>query len=124
MKHRIALLVVAALVGAGIFGAVASARTSHATAGNKITVIMTDFHFKITKPAVLKHGVKYTVTETNRGAAAHNFDIQNVKPAGKIIAHGKSQTFTIVFKKAGNYQYVCDVPRHAELGMAGSLKVK
>jgi plastocyanin len=123
MKHRIALLIAAALVGVGLFAAVASARTSHATA-NKITVVMTDFHFKITKPSVLKHGVKYTITETNKGAAAHNFDIQGVKPTGKIIAHGKSQTFTVTFKKAGKYQYVCDVPRHAELGMAGALTVK
>jgi plastocyanin len=121
---RIALLVAATVVGVGLFATIASARTHSASAANKITVVMTDFHFKITKPAVLKHGVKYTITEINKGAAAHNFDIQTVKPTGKIIAHGKSQTFTVTFKHAGKYQYVCDVPRHAELGMAGALTVK
>jgi plastocyanin len=124
MKQRIALVVAAAVVGVGLFATVAAARSHDSSAtANKITVVMTDFHFKITKPKVLKHGVKYTVTEINKGTAVHNFDIQTVK-AGKIIPKGKSQTFTITFKKAGKFQYICDVPRHAELGMAGQLTVK
>ena len=121
MKKRIGLLVVLALVVTGVVATVASAR-SGATA-NKITVTMTDFHFKIVKPKVLKHGVKYTVVEMNKGNAIHNIDFQGVK-AGKLIGAGKSATFTVVFKKAGKVQYICDVPRHAELGMAGQLTVK
>jgi plastocyanin len=124
MKQRIALLVAATVVGVGLFASVASARTQQPAAANKITVTMVDFKFKIVKPAVLKAGVKYTVTQINKGAAPHNFDIQGVKPAGKVISPGKSQTFTITFKKKGKYQYVCDVPRHAELGMSGFLTVK
>ncbi len=58
----------------------------------------------------------------NKGAALHNFDIQGVK-ASKVIPPGKTTSFTVTFKKAGKYQYICDVPRHAELGMAGTLKV-
>jgi plastocyanin len=123
MKQRIALLVAAAVVGVGLVATTASART-HAPAANTIKVVMSDYKFKITKPAVLKTGVKYKITQINKGAAPHNFDIQGVKPAGKIIVPGKSQTFTISFKKKGKYQYVCDVPRHAELGMAGFLTVK
>lgn len=53
----------------------------------------------------------------------HNFDIQKVK-AGKVIASGRSYTFFVIFKKAGQFQFLCDVPRHAELGMAGKLTVK
>ena len=30
---------------------------------------------------------------------------------------------TVTFKKAGKYPYLCDVPRHAELGMAGTIVV-
>jgi plastocyanin len=122
MKQRIALLVAAAVVGVGLFATSASAGTN--ASANKITVTMVDFKFKIAKPAVLKTGVKYTVTQINKGQAPHNFDIQGIKPAGKIIGPGKSQTFTITFKKKGRYDYVCDVPRHAELGMAGFLTVK
>jgi plastocyanin len=122
MKKRIGLLVVLALVVTGVVSAVASAR-SGAAAANTITVTMTDFHFKLTKPATIKHGVKYTVTEINKGNAIHNIDFQGVK-AGKLIQPGKKATFTVVFKKKGKLQYICDVPRHAELGMAGFLAVK
>jgi plastocyanin len=122
MKQRIALLIAAAVLGVGLFATSASAAPN--ASANKITVTMLDFKFKLAKPAVLKTGVKYTVTQINKGAAPHNFDIQGVKPAGKVIGPGKSQTFTITFKKKGKFQYVCDVPRHAELGMVGFLTVK
>jgi plastocyanin len=122
MKKRIGLLVVLALLITGAVATVASARP-HAATANTITVTMTEFHFKIVKPKVLKHGVKYTVTEINKGNAVHNIDFQTVK-AGKIIGAGKKATFTVVFKKAGKVQYLCDVPRHAELGMSGQLTIK
>jgi plastocyanin len=122
MKQRISLLIAAAVLGVGLFATSASAAPN--ASANKITVTMLDFKFKLAKPAVLKTGVKYTVTQINKGAAPHNFDIQGVKPAGKVIGPGKSQTFTITFKKKGKFQYVCDVPRHAELGMVGFLTVK
>ena len=121
MKQRISLLIAAAVLGVGLFATSASAAPN--ASANKITVTMLDFKFKLAKPAVLKTGVKYTVTQINKGAAPHNFDIQGVKPAGKVIGPGKSQTFTITFKKKGKFQYVCDVPRHAELGMVGFLTV-
>jgi plastocyanin len=124
MKKRIALL--AALVG--IIGSVATgvavaSQSSQSTAqAQTITVVGTDYHFKITKPAVVKHGVVYKLKFINKGTALHNVDFQHVK-ATKVIAGGKSQTTTIKFPRKGTYKYVCDVPRHAELGMFGSLKV-
>jgi uncharacterized cupredoxin-like copper-binding protein len=87
-----------------------------------VTVTMTNYHFKFSKTTGYKHGVAYTFKEVNKGSAVHNLDFQGVK-AGKIIPHGKTASFTVTFKKAGKYQYLCDVPRHAELGMAGALKV-
>jgi uncharacterized cupredoxin-like copper-binding protein len=87
-----------------------------------VTVTMTDFHFKLSPVVKYKHGVKYTFKLVNKGAAVHNFDIQTVK-ASKVIPHGKTTSITVTFKKAGKYQYICDVPRHAELGMAGSIRV-
>jgi plastocyanin len=121
MKKRIALLAALAVVASGVLAGVGTAATSAAKVP-VITVTATDFHFKIVKPKVLKHGVPYLVRFTNKGAALHNFDIQGVK-ATKVIPHGKTVTMKIVFKRKGLYQYVCDVPRHIELGMAGNLKV-
>jgi len=123
MTQRIALVVAVVAIGVGVLAAGAFAR-SHQTTANTITVTLVDFKIKFTKkPAVIKHGVKYTVTEINKGAAAHNIDFQGVK-AGPIISPGKKKTFTVTFKKAAKVPYVCDVPRHAELGMAGTLTVK
>jgi uncharacterized cupredoxin-like copper-binding protein len=123
MKKAIVLVAgIAALVGS-LLVASASAHTQ-AKAATKVTVTMTDFHFKITIPKgqVIKHGVFVTFKVVNKGGAVHNFDLQQVK-ASKIIAPGKTTTIKVKFKKKGKFPYVCDVPRHAELGMAGTLKV-
>jgi plastocyanin len=122
MKHRIALFVATGLLAGGLFAGVASAKT-HAAQAITVKVTMTDFHFKLVPSAPVVHGVPITFIEVNKGAALHNFDLQGIK-AGKIIAHGKTAKFTVTFKKAGRFAYTCDVPRHAELGMAGFLKVK
>jgi len=118
MKLSLGVLVAVVAIACGLFATVGSASTKVTT----VTVTMTDFHFKLAPATKFKHRVKYTFKVVNKGAARHNFDIQKVK-ASKVIAAGKTTTFTVTFKKAGKYQYICDVPRHAELGMAGTLKV-
>jgi plastocyanin len=121
MKKRIGFILATGVVLASLYAAVASAQT-HSSKAIVVTVTMTNYHFKFSKTTGFKHGVAYTFKEVNKGTAVHNLDFQGVK-AGKIIARGKTASFTITFKKKGSYQYLCDVPRHAELGMAGTLKV-
>lgn len=126
MKKRIVgLAVVAALavLTGSVLLASATAATSVTPAKN-VTVNMTDFHFKlITNGHPIKHGIAVTFKVVNKGAALHNFDIQRVK-ASKLIGPGKTTYIKVTFKKAGRYPYLCDVPRHAELGMAGTLVVR
>jgi plastocyanin len=121
MKKRIGFVLAMGVAIASLYAAVASAQT-HSSKAVVVTVTMTNYHFKFSKTTGFKHGVAYTFKEVNKGTAVHNLDFQGVK-AGKIIGGGKTASFTVTFKKAGKYQYLCDVPRHAELGMAGSLKV-
>ena len=124
MKKHIGFVLAFALVVGAFYATVAGA-SSHASSTSSatlVTVTMTDYHFKLSKTTGYKHGVAYTFKAINKGAAFHNFDIQGLK-ATKVVSHGKSSSFTITFKKAGKYQYTCDVPRHAELGMVGTLKV-
>jgi len=126
MTRRIALMsVVGALVAAIAAGALAAATRGHtsAQAAKVITVKMTEYHFTFSPRPPLKKGVVYTIKETNTGQAPHNIDIQGIK-AGPIIGPGKSATFKVTFKKAGRFPYLCDVPRHAELGMRGLLVVR
>ena len=120
MKYRIALLLTLAVAGAAaltIAGAGTAARNATA---QKLTVLMFDFRFKLSK-ATLAPG-KVTITAINKGHSIHNFAIQGAK-ASPFLAPGTRKTFTITLKK-GKYHYVCTVPRHAELGMFGDLVVK
>jgi len=122
MKKRIALLGALAVIVGGVFAGYGAASTHTTKKPKVITVTATDFHFAFKPKVRYKHGVKYEFKLVNKGAAAHNFDIQGVK-ASKIIPGGKTTTITVTFKKKGKYPYLCDVPRHAELGMAGTLIV-
>jgi plastocyanin len=122
MKKRIALLAALVIVVGSAFAGLGAASTG-TTKVKTITVTATDFHFKFSTTVGIKHGVPYIFKLVNKGPALHNFDIQGVK-ATKVIPAGKTVSLKVTFKKAGKYQYVCDVPRHIELGMAGTLKVK
>ena len=121
MKKRISFVLALGVVVASLYAAVASAQ-SHSSKAIVVTVTMTNYHFKFSKTTGYKHGVAYTFKEVNKGSAPHNLDFQGVK-AGTIIGPGKTKSFIVTFKRAGRFQYLCDVPRHAELGMAGTLKV-
>ena len=133
MRKQIGIALAIAIVTCGLYAAVAVASSSSSKAAaspssanvvtKNVTVTMTDFKFKRSFVGPYKRGVKYVFKTVNKGPSLHNFDIQKVK-AGKVIAAGKTYTFAVIFKKAGRFQFICDVPRHAELGMAGKLTVK
>ena len=53
-----------------------------------------------------------------------NVDFTSLNKRSAIIAPGAKTTLKIVFKKKGAIQVVCDVPRHIQLGMVSSFKVK
>jgi uncharacterized cupredoxin-like copper-binding protein len=91
-------------------------------AAQTIHVTMVDYSFKVARHPALKAGVKYTFDVVNRGKTVHNFDIQGLK-ATPISPPGDRKMISVVFRKAGKYEYLCDVPRHAELGMVGTLVV-
>ena len=132
MKKQLGVVLAMVIVACGLYATLATA-SSTPTAATKqssskvvtknVTVTMLDYRFKRSFVGPYKRGVKYVFKTVNKGNAQHNFDIQKVK-AGKVIPHGKTYTFSVIFKKAGKFQFICDVPRHAELGMAGRLTVK
>jgi plastocyanin len=122
MKKRIALLAALAVAIGSVFVGIGAASTG-TTKIKTITVTATDFHFRLSSTIGLKHGTPVIFKLVNKGPALHNFDIQGVK-ATKVIPAGKTVSMKVTFKKAGKYQYVCDVPRHIELGMAGTLRVR
>jgi uncharacterized cupredoxin-like copper-binding protein len=89
----------------------------------KITVTLKDYSFGWSRTSVPK-GSTVIFTVKNTGAAQHNVDFTNVNKRSAIIQPGGKTTLKVVFKKKGSIQVVCDVPRHIQLGMVGTFKVK
>lgn len=64
-----------------------------------------------------------TVTIVNQGVLQHDFTIDELKVASKILNGGESDTVTIN-APAGEYEYYCTIPGHREAGMVGKLIVQ
>jgi nitrite reductase (NO-forming) len=92
---------------------------AHAGSVTTITVVATEFKFKLSRTSAPVGNVMFKVT--NKGKIGHNFKI-----AGKVtplIKPGKTATLKVVFTKKGKFAYLCTVAGHARLGMKGVLGV-
>jgi uncharacterized cupredoxin-like copper-binding protein len=103
--------------------AIASTRNSSVIVPIKITATLKDYSFHFSRLSVPK-GSTVVFTVKNRGATAHNIDFVGTGKRSPVLAAGKTTTLKIVFKKRGVFQVVCDVPRHIQLGMVSTFKVK
>ena len=89
----------------------------------KITVTLKDYSFGFSRSSVPVHStVIFTVRNT--GTVQHNVDFTSVNKRSAIIAPGAKTTLKVIFKKKDTIQVVCDVPRHIQLGMVSSFRVK
>jgi uncharacterized cupredoxin-like copper-binding protein len=95
--------------------------TSTTVAGpaTTVTVDMREYAFDLSQTTV-PHG-EVTFVIKNVGTEPHNFDLAGVK-AGAILGPGQSETWTVGLLPK-TYEYLCDVPFHADRGMVGSLTV-
>jgi uncharacterized cupredoxin-like copper-binding protein len=111
-----------ALVGAALTVAVPATAVAshHAAKTTTITVAMSEFKFKLSKPSAPKGSVIFKIT--NKGHVAHDFKINGKKTP--LVNAGKSATLKVTFKKAGKFPYLCTVPGHAASGMKGTFTVK
>jgi len=100
----------------------AATQSASVVAPIKITVTLSDYAFKFSRASVPK-GSTVVFTVKNAGTAQHNVDFVGLKRSALLAGGGKT-TLRIVFKKRGTIQVVCDVPRHIQLGMVSSFKVK
>lgn len=116
---RIALVLLVAVAAVGV---VAQAATAASKAAVTVTVTATEFKFKLSKTSVPK-GSTVTFKVTNKGNTPHDFDIPSLRKGTAYLAPGKSASYKVTFSKSGSFRFVCTVPRHVELGMAGNLKV-
>jgi uncharacterized cupredoxin-like copper-binding protein len=115
------LAAIAVLVVSSV--AFASTQVSSVAAPIKITVTLRDYSFTFSRASVPK-GSTVVFTVKNAGATSHNVDFVGTGKRSAIIAAGTKTTLKIIFKKKGTIQVVCDVPRHIQLGMVSTFKVK
>jgi uncharacterized cupredoxin-like copper-binding protein len=108
----------------------AAALIAPVAAGAASPIKVNEKEFTITGiPKTLKHGVKYTVTLSNKGKFPHDllFDGKGVHDVGihnkAPVAPGKTASFTVTFPKAGKFEFYCAIKGHAAKGMKGEVKV-
>jgi uncharacterized cupredoxin-like copper-binding protein len=114
--------ITAALVGAALVAAVpaTAATTHHAAKTTTVTVAMSEFKFKLSKPSAPKGTVVFKVS--NKGSVPHDFKINGKKTA--LLKPGTTATLSVTFTKTGTFAYLCTVPGHAASGMKGKFTVK
>jgi uncharacterized cupredoxin-like copper-binding protein len=96
------------------------AHGSPAATKTTITVTMSEYRFKLSKTRNIPVGT-VTFKLVNKGKIPHNFKING--KTSKLIAPGKTGTFTVAFTKKGSFAYLCTVSGHAKLGMKGVLGI-
>jgi uncharacterized cupredoxin-like copper-binding protein len=116
MQRRLTIITVfAAMLTLGLAAAAQARHTATVT----INVQMVEYRFKLSKQSV-PHGTTVKFLVVNKGKTVHDFKILNKKTP--YLGPGKKATLTVTFPKASRLQYICTVPRHAELGMLGVFK--
>ena len=100
-------------------------RTVTVQTGKTVTVVAKEYSFD-PETIVLSGGGKLTIELDNQGTLAHNL---RVLDGGKDIggtptfAGGEPRSGSLNLKP-GDYEILCTVGDHAELGMKGKLEVK
>jgi plastocyanin len=114
----LAALAVAGFATAG-FATSRSAAPNAPEATSRVSVIATEFRFRLSRRAVPTGTVIFTVV--NRGKIPHDFKIAGKKT--RLLQAGKSATLRVKISKKGPYSYICTVLGHAAGGMKGVLQV-
>lgn len=95
------------------------AAQSHAGAVPIVRVTARDFSFALSRRKIPTGTTRFVVT--NAGMISHDFYVGGQKT--RVLAHGKTATLLVRFRKPGRYAYRCSVPGHAAVGMKGVLVV-
>jgi nitrite reductase (NO-forming) len=96
-------------------------QASSGAASSAVTVAAGDLFFD-PKELTIPAGTDAQVTFNNGGALAHDWALPDQNIGTDLQNPGGTQTITVNLP-AGDYQYICTVPGHAEAGMVGTLHV-
>lgn len=103
----------------------ASERSIMVRAGSTVRVVADEYSFDPARVVVRGAG-PLTVTLRNRGELAHNLKLfrGDEEVGGTPTFPGGRTESGRVNLEHGNYEMVCTVGDHAELGMTGTLRVR
>jgi plastocyanin len=94
---------------------------AQASTVQRVTVIMTEYHFRLSVNHVRVGTVVFTVV--NKGQLTHTFDVQRLAQVTPIVLPGRRTVMRVTFRKPGKYYYLCTVGAHVQYGMWGYLRV-
>jgi uncharacterized cupredoxin-like copper-binding protein len=117
-----ALAVGVALAAAACSSASQPAQGAAARSANEIRLVTTEWKFE---PGTLRlpAGQPMAFLLDNRGALEHDILV----PALGVHVHAQARQAalaTVMFEKAGRYDFECTLPGHKEAGMKGTLVVE
>ncbi len=125
MRRFALALALSALAVTGCGGDDAPERTVTVPANGKVTVVGRDYSFD---PAgiVVRGAGRLTIRLRNEGSLAHNIKVRRggEQVGGTPSFPGGQSESALVILEHGNYELVCTVGDHAELGMKGELTVR
>ena len=126
MRRLSPLIALLALLAAGCGGDDDEpGRTVTAAAGDAITVIADEYSFD-PETIVLSGGGELTIELENQGTLAHNlrvFDGGSDIGGTPTFPGGEKRSGTVELEP-GEYELICTVGDHADLGMTGELTVR
>jgi manganese oxidase len=86
-----------------------------------VDISLTEFKMTPEMPVVPPGDL--TIRVTNNGTAVHNFTIPDRSIETGTIEPGDSKTVTVKNVTAGELQFICTIPAHADSGMKGMFMV-
>jgi plastocyanin len=95
-------------------------------AGEELRVVGTEYAFDPENAVVTGGGGRLEIVLDNKGSLAHNLKIErDGRDLGgtPTFQGGRTESGTVELKP-GDYEMICTVGNHAELGMVGTLVVK
>ena len=116
------LLVTVALAASASAAPAAPEATQGTQVTTRVTVVMREYSFTLSKNVVPRGKVIFTVI--NNGDLAHDFVIGALNKKTPVFDSGERRTLVVNFTKRGRFLYLCSVGEHFFHGMKGFLRVK
>jgi uncharacterized cupredoxin-like copper-binding protein len=127
MLGAVAGFAVAAAFGIGLISMATFLRGDSASASGSegepesqvLQILLKDL--EIEPPTLEAHPGSLTIEVANQGQVEHNFALEGA--ATPMLQPGQSATLEVPSLPSGTYEFICEVPGHADAGMRGTLTV-